>query len=245
MNLFGARLANGARLELDGVVVRLNVSGRAKRISLRIDAARHELIATAPSSRCLPEAWAFARERRAWAVQRLAALPAPELLSPASEVKIFGEPYRLVPDGRRPRLVAADGGAPARLAGCGDGAVDPRLVARVVKREALATFTDRARLHCRTLGVAMPPIAIADARTRWGSCTPPRQGRPGSIRLSWRLALAPFAVADYVVAHECAHLIEANHGPRFWALVLRLIGDAAPHRAWLRTGGPVLHAFCR
>ena len=77
------------------------------------------------------------------------------------------------------------------------------------------------------------------------SCTPARAGRPASIRLSWRLALAPIAVADYVVAHECAHLLEANHGPRFWALVRRLVGDERPHRAWLRTHGSKLLGFGR
>jgi hypothetical protein len=82
-----------------------------------------------------------------------------------------------------------------------------------------------------------------DARSRWGSCTPARPGRAASIRLSWRLALAPFAVADYVVAHECAHLIEANHGPRFWALVRSRVGDERRHRAWLRAEGGRLHAF--
>jgi predicted metal-dependent hydrolase len=50
-------------------------------------------------------------------------------------------------------------------------------------------------------------------------------------------------VADYVVAHECAHLIEANHGPRFWTLVRGLVGDEKPHRAWLRAEGGRLHAY--
>jgi predicted metal-dependent hydrolase len=48
-----------------------------------------------------------------------------------------------------------------------------------------------------------------------------------------------------VVAHECAHLLEANHGPRFWALVRNLVGDPAPHRRWLRAEGPRLHSLLR
>jgi len=52
---------------------------------------------------------------------------------------------------------------------------------------------------------------------RWGSCTPER----GAIRLSHRLATIPPWVRDYVLVHELAHLREANHGPRFWALVNR------------------------
>jgi len=84
---------------------------------------------------------------------------------------------------------------------------------------------------------------IMDAKGRWGSCRPPIKGGPASIRYSWRLALAPFAVADYVAAHECAHLVELNHGPRFWAQVKALVGDERPHRTWLRAEGARLHAF--
>jgi predicted metal-dependent hydrolase len=53
------------------------------------------------------------------------------------------------------------------------------------------------------------------------------------------------AVADYVVAHEVAHLIEANHGPRFWKLVRELVGDPKPHRDWLKRESGRLHAFGR
>ena len=62
------------------------------------------------------------------------------------------------------------------------------------------------------------------------------------IRYVWRLVLAPPSVLDYVAAHECAHLHEANHGPRFWDLVRRLYGDPSPAKAWLRAHGQALHA---
>ena len=237
------KLEDGARLEIDGLIVRLTVSGRARRISLRIDPQKREVIAIAPSARRLADAWSFARERRAWAAERLAALPAPTSLLRGDELSLFGRPHRLTPDGRRPRLLPASGELPARLTGCGDGVVDLALVARAIRREALMVFTRQAALHSSSLGVAAPRVATADARTRWGSCSPPRPGRIGSIRLSWRLALAPFAVADYVVAHECAHLIEANHGPEFWKVVDRLVGDVAECRAWLRSNGASLQGF--
>jgi len=42
----------------------------------------------------------------------------------------------------------------------------------------------------------------------------------------------PPELAQYVVAHEVAHLVELNHSPRFWALVESLHpGHAAARRA--------------
>jgi predicted metal-dependent hydrolase len=50
---------------------------------------------------------------------------------------------------------------------------------------------------------------------RYGSCTPVLQ----TMRISHRIATMPHFVKAYVVMHELAHLLEANHGPRFWKLV--------------------------
>jgi predicted metal-dependent hydrolase len=126
-----------------------------------------------------------------------------------------------------------------------------RSVVRLLKRHALEVLTERTAVHAAALGRPMPRVAIADAKGRWGSCRPARPatrtaaGDHGSIRYSWRLALAPFEVADYVAAHETAHLLEANHSPRFWALVRDLYGVEAGPRAWLREHGARLHAFGR
>ena len=56
-------------------------------------------------------------------------------------------------------------------------------------------------------------------------------------------AMAPPAVLDYVAAHEAAHLIEMNHGPRFWALVETLRPDWRDQRSWLRKQGGALHRY--
>ncbi len=58
---------------------------------------------------------------------------------------------------------------------------------------------------------------VTNQNKRFGSCTPSR----GTIRISHRLAAMPAWVLDYVLVHELAHLVEPNHGPRFWALVNR------------------------
>jgi predicted metal-dependent hydrolase len=244
VGLFGPRYVDGQTLELGDLVVRLKVNPRARRISLRVDRLKGEAIAVAPAARHLPEAVAFARARQSWLMDRMSDRPAhAPVLGPGDRLLVFGEAWRLQPDGRRPRLASGTGDGRRLLVGCGEGLVDTMLVVRAIRREAARVYDERAAVHCAGLGAVKPPISLNDARTRWGSCTPAQGGRSAGIRLSWRLALAPFEVADYVVAHECAHLLEANHGPRFWAHVRRLVGDERPHRAWLRRQGAALHAI--
>ena len=242
MSFFGPRFTDGQRIDLGGTRLRLRVNPRSRRISLRIDLKHGEAVAVAPSASDLGLAVTFAREKEAWLRERLVRIAPPCGLRSGEPLIIFGQSVALHADGRRPHLVQhAPGGA--AIHGCGQGDLDPQLVIRAIKREALRVFVARTEAHCATLGVATAPVYIADTRSRWGSCSPQRPGRSPEIRLSWRLALAPFPVADYVVAHECAHLLEANHGPRFWAQVRRLVGDARPHRAWLRNHGQSLHSF--
>ena len=125
----------------------------------------------------------------------------------------------------------------------GEGEGFARAVTVILKGRALTVLTARTAVHAARLGAPMPQVRVADARTRWGSCRGGIRGGLAAIRYSWRLALAPFEVADYVAAHECAHLLEMNHGPKFWALVRDLVGDERRHRAWLRAEGAKLHAF--
>jgi len=58
---------------------------------------------------------------------------------------------------------------------------------------------------------------VTNQNSRFGSCTPEN----GTIRLSDRLTAMPAWVRDYVLVHELAHLLQANHGPKFWELVNR------------------------
>jgi len=79
-------------------------------------------------------------------------------------------------------------------------------------------------------------VGLRDSRSRWGSCGP-----DGGLSFSWRLVFAPSHVLDYLVAHEVAHLVHKNHGPRFWAETRALCdGPMEAPRAWLRANGEIL-----
>lgn len=243
MSPFNRTLADGDRFEVASGTVRLKVNPRASRVSLRLDRGGREIVATAPSARHLKEAVAFARSRADWIAGQLARRPEATRLAPGIMIEVFGRPVRLDAASGRARWIEPVDGSTPRICAMGEGEGYARAVALVLKRKALQVLTAHTLRHAARLGAPTPSVAVADARTRWGSCRAGAHGRAPAIRYSWRLALAPLEVADYVAAHECAHLLEMNHGPRFWGHVRTLVGDERPHRAWLRREGARLHAF--
>lgn len=58
---------------------------------------------------------------------------------------------------------------------------------------------------------------VTNQKARWGSCSPDT----GRIRISSMLDGMPGWVVDAVLVHELAHLLVADHGPRFQELVRR------------------------
>ena len=87
-------------------------------------------------------------------------------------------------------------------------------VVRWLKDEALRFVAPRVADCAARIDAGAPTVKLSNARSEWGSCN-----RNGEIRLSWRLIQLPPELAQYVVAHEVAHLVELNHSARFWALV--------------------------
>jgi hypothetical protein len=96
------------------------------------------------------------------------------------------------------------------------------LVGRLDRRDARGRRTDAelmaraaelSRLYLEGRAVPASVRWVGNQRRRWGSCTP----LDGTIRLSERLASMPAYVSDYVLLHELAHLLVADHGPEFEA----------------------------
>lgn len=93
----------------------------------------------------------------------------------------------------------------------------------------------RAAQYARELGVSFISARIVDNRYRWGSCTP-----GGSVNFNWRLIKAPMFVIEYVIIHELAHLIEANHTCDFWTIVRAKTPTMDKAKNWLREHGQIL-----
>jgi predicted metal-dependent hydrolase len=91
------------------------------------------------------------------------------------------------------------------------------------------------RLLGQELGVKFTSAIIVDNRYRWGSCTV-----GDNVNFNWRLIKAPMFVIDYVIVHELAHLIEANHTSDFWSIVRARTPTMEKAKLWLKERGQIL-----
>jgi predicted metal-dependent hydrolase len=111
-------------------------------------------------------------------------------------------------------------------------------VEKSLQQVAAQFLTSRTILYANQLNKSVNRITLRDTRSRWGSCSP-----NGNISYSWRLIFAPEQVADYLCAHEVAHLVEMNHSPQFWKIVENLCPDYKNLRQWLRQNGKNLFRY--
>ena len=69
--------------------------------------------------------------------------------------------------------------------------------------------------------VPIPTLRLRYMTSRWGSCMPVKE----VITMNTRLLLGPTEFAHYVMVHEFAHFIEANHSSRFY----KVMSDVLPN----------------
>jgi predicted metal-dependent hydrolase len=212
--------------------VRWRRSARARRVSLRIDAARGDVVVTLPNRVARKHGVALLTEHAGWVMQKLGSLAPERAFEAGGSVPIGGVEHPIRHDPGRRGGAFLEGGA---LVVTGEAPFIARRVRNFLRAEALRRIVLAARPHCVGLGVTPSAIRLKDTKSRWGSCAPNR-----TLAFSWRLVLAPDWVLDYVVAHEVAHLREMNHSDRFWALVEQRSAHRHEATAWLRRHGAAL-----
>jgi predicted metal-dependent hydrolase len=210
-----------------GAPLSIRVNPRARRLLLRVDAASRGVELVLPKGVAAEHGLKFLSAHRGWITARLAALPAPVPFAEGAIVPVLGVLHRICrePDPAAPPVAIRDGeirvrGEPAHLA---------RRVKDYLVHLAREELTRRARLCAARIGRKPSRVGVRDTKSRWGSCS-----AKGALSFSWRLVLMPEAMIDHIVAHEVAHLVEMNHGPRFWCLVRLLTPDSATSHAWLK-----------
>jgi len=191
------------------------VSDRARRISLRVNSADREVIVIVPGEKAISKARRFAAEHTDWINVQLENLPPAQPFIPGGQVMMRGALYQLVsPEGRgRPKLNHI------------------RKVINVPSPDA-ESFSGRVRR-----------FMIREAREELEAATHHYADILGKrVGYSWRLIAAPEFVLEYVAAHECAHLVHADHSENFWNVCREIYPEMKAAKSWLRKNGPLLHA---
>jgi predicted metal-dependent hydrolase len=203
---------------LAGQAVEFRFERRHRRsIGIRIN--EHGLSVAAPMRAPWREIEGFLHEKSRWILDKLEARAAA-----GKPPVLFGESGESLPlHGHDVSLLVSQGKRAVNLIGTDlhvsiaephrRGAVR-ELLAKWLKSRALEMLTPRVAHYAAKVSLPPPPLKLSNARTQWGVCM-----ASGRIRLSWRLVHLDPELADYVVAHEVAHLVELNHSERFWALV--------------------------
>lgn len=88
-------------------------------------------------------------------------------------------------------------------------------------RKAFIRISELVPLWAARMNVRPGRIRMRMMTSRWGSCNP----RTGNLTFNYRLAAYPDECIEYVVIHELAHLVYADHSGEFWEFVSRFCPD--------------------
>ena len=223
-------------IELEGRFYPLQVRklAQARSIAVSADTVKGEVKLTMPRYASTAQALRFAQSKSDWLAERFAdALPAVPIINGA-EIAYAGESHAI-------RWSAEYSRKPLKIEGeIRVGGPENRIEARVIswmKDQSRDMYAEDLAFYCDRAEVDLPALSVGDARRRWGSCS----GRK-SIRLSWRLIMAPPMVRRSVVAHEVAHLRHMDHSPAFYALLDQIFeGNRNEADLWLKQHGAALH----
>ncbi len=214
-------------------------NARAKRLTLRIDAGGRGLKVTVPPGVHTNAVNSFLKRHNDWLEQRLSKMPNKPKVRPGIKIPVRGVPHRIVyePDGRGATRVRRGENGPELIVH-GERVHLGRRVADFLKREAKKDIEPLVVKHAGACRKRAKSIRYKDTTSRWGSCS-----ADGNLSFSWRIMMAPPLVIDYLVAHEVGHLVELNHGPKFWKLCEKLCPRTEEAKDWLRRNGGKLQAI--
>lgn len=222
-------------LTVEDLSLELRWSGRRRTVELTVE-RDGALVLKAPEGTDEELLADFVREKRMWVYTKLAEKDALTVEVPQREY-VSGEGFHYL--GRSYRLLLVD-----------EQDASLKLEAgrfRLLRSEAgrgrehlVRWYTDHARTWLRRrsgpwaerMGVEPKSIDVRDLGYRWGSC-----GQSGTVNFHWKTILLPATIVDYVIVHELAHLIEANHTPEFWTRVERAMPDYEKRKEWLAENG--------
>lgn len=100
-----------------------------------------------------------------------------------------------------------------------------------LKARARAELPPKVAYWSEKMGVSPTGFKVTTARKRYGSCS-----AKNSLCFSCFLMNCPEEAVELVVVHELCHIREKNHGPKFYALLERVLPDWRERKKLLSMG---------
>lgn len=224
----------------DRHVYGLRRSRRAKRLLLKVDWQRG-IEVVLPRWATYRDGTAFIQSRQDWLAKvlqrrQLHFLQPARALTTGETIPCLGAAHQLQiqyqVNKRRPRVWLEDNQLHVRVP---SAKTVHQAITHWYRHRARRYFTEQCGALAGLEQTSFRGIIIGNQRTRWGSCS-----STGRLSFNWRLLLAPISVAQYVAAHEVAHLRYPNHSPQFWQAVEHLCPNFKEQRQWLKKHGHTL-----
>lgn len=195
-----------------------------------------ELILSAPPDVADVTLRDFVQRKRMWVYKQLAHK---EALTRETRRKVFVEGENFTYLGRTYRLRLVDE-CDAAVKLQGGRFVMQKALASTGREHLIRWYCERARPwlwakvqdYASRMEVTPAGIRVQDLGYRWGSC-----GKGALLYFHWKTILLPARIAEYVVVHEMAHLLEQHHTPEFWRRVERAMPDYERKKVWLAERG--------
>lgn len=215
--------------------IMLRPSKNAKHLRVRMDVRNRQFILSCPLHLSKRKIHKFLETHEAWLHAQWQKLPASISLFELTRLFLLGRPYTFQYQETKRTHVWVEGDQLTLFA-----PVDRahKAFAKWLETYAYTFFHRQSEKYAACINETYTDLRVRDTKSQWGSCSYDKK-----LTFSWRLMLAPLEVAQYVVAHEVAHLKHHNHSPAFWEVVDALIPNRKENMRWLKDKGPTLFSF--
>ncbi|MBO6282019.1 MAG: M48 family metallopeptidase [Alphaproteobacteria bacterium] len=215
--------------------IKIIQSPSSRKLILRIDQKERIPVLTVPKYCSRKRAIEFVNENMDWIINTIGRLPQSRQFCDGEKFLLFGQEVTIKhqADARRGVWLEDNilyvSGTPEFL---------HRRVRDYIKKQAAEKFYKLSAELANRIGCKLSGVSIKDTKSRWGSCS-----SLNHINYSWRIALAPEYVINYLMAHEVSHLKHPDHSEDFWLCVATLYPNWKEGRDWLKKHGKILYTY--
>ena len=199
-----------------------------KSISLVVD-TKGDFFVRAPYRCAEHRIYDFIRRKAEWIIKKRAESKAHIIYPPiqyknGEKLPIFGEEYIIqLVDSSRVKIT--DNSLSLLIPNNNPKMKLISFLRRILKKYLSVRLTEIAK----AMKVEYLSISISSARTNWGSCSGKNR-----LHFTYRLAMCPQVVIDYIIVHELCHILVKNHSREFWSRVGQYCPNYKQIEKWLK-----------